>query len=362
MSRRDFGATRDILRFEGRDRVAWWRRFSMLLLLAVVIATMGLVRDSAAVVIAAMLVAPLMTPILGIAAAIVMGWPGRALRLLAAVAGASALSVLAAMVLVWIADEPTGLRPPAEVLARTNPGAEDLVIALAAGVAGAYVQINRSQVSLLPGAAIGVSLVPPLSAAGILLHFGMPGLAFEALVLFATNFGAIVLAAGSVYLAIGPTRALLDRGRERMTSSSLSLAALAIFLAAVLAHLAQTTWDRFREARLEAIFAQAIVDWAAPDPVEVLRVDVDVRRRRAEVWVLVDLPPDAQRRLASTADLLPPHLLETPFRDVARQALGPDYTLVARYQTRISWQTDLRDPDGAPAPAPGPAPVPAPGG
>ena len=72
---------RSALRFEGASRRDYWRRFSALLALSVIIATMGLTRDSGAVVIAAMLIAPLMTPILGIAAAMMLGWTQRALRL-----------------------------------------------------------------------------------------------------------------------------------------------------------------------------------------------------------------------------------------------------------------------------------------
>ena len=195
MTIRSFSTTRDILRFEGGDRASYWRKFSMLLALSVIIATMGLIRNSGAVVIAAMLVAPLMTPILGIAAAILMGWIGRAFKLLLIVWSAAALSILIAWLIVWISDVPLGIFIPDEVINRSDPGAEDLVIALAAGVAGAYVQIQKAEVSLLPGAAIGVSLVPPLAAAGVLFYFGETWRAYEATFLFATNFGAIILSA-----------------------------------------------------------------------------------------------------------------------------------------------------------------------
>lgn len=167
-----YSQTRDILRFEGADKRAYWRRFTMLLGLSVVIATMGLVRDSGAVVIAAMLIAPLMTPILGIAASMVVGRNNRALILLGAVLVAAVFSIGLAWLIVYIADVPKGIVRPLQITARTDPGTEDLIIALAAGVAGAYVQVNKNEVSLLPGAAIGVALVPPLCATGVLLYFG----------------------------------------------------------------------------------------------------------------------------------------------------------------------------------------------
>nr|WP_145963073.1 DUF389 domain-containing protein [Mangrovicoccus ximenensis] len=108
----------------------------MLLALAVIIATMGPMRASGVVNIAAMLVAPLMTPILGIAAAVTMGWVGRAAWLLLVLWAAAACAVGVAWLIVFLSDVPRGILLTHEVLSRTDPGGEDLVIALAAGVAG----------------------------------------------------------------------------------------------------------------------------------------------------------------------------------------------------------------------------------
>ncbi|WP_157982093.1 DUF389 domain-containing protein [Oceanicella sp. SM1341] len=346
---RDFSITRDILRFEGADPGAYWRRFAMLLTLAVTIATMGLLRDSGAVVIAAMLIAPLMTPILGIASSMVMGWLGRALWLALVVLFAAGVSVCIAWAIAWAIDAPRGVTLPVEVGSRTHPGAEDLLIALAAGVAGAYVQIQKSEISLLPGAAIGVSLVPPLAAAGLLLHFGEPLRAREAVLLFATNFGAIIFSACIVYIASSPSSFLLSRGRRRMRFTMSATIATA-FLVAVFLHLLTTTYYRYVETRTEAALAAHIRRWAGSVPVEVLRVEVHARDRMAEIWALVDLPSDAQYRIASAADLLPASLARNPFRSTVREVLGPDYTVVVRYQTRIAWQIDLADESLHPAP------------
>lgn len=137
MSAPNYTTARDILRFEGADRKAYWKRFVMLLSLSVVIATMGLVRNSGAVVIAAMLIAPLMGPILGIAASMVLGRSIRVLKLVAAVVIAAALSVGLAWMIVYLADVPKGVVLPEQIVARTDPGTEDLIVALAAGVAAA---------------------------------------------------------------------------------------------------------------------------------------------------------------------------------------------------------------------------------
>ncbi|WP_138469436.1 DUF389 domain-containing protein [Poseidonocella sp. HB161398] len=356
MASSSFSITRDILRFEGGGDRSYWQRFAMLLSLATVIATMGLLRDSGAVIIAAMLVAPLMTPILGIAAAIVMGWVGRAGWLLLIVWSAAAASVGIAWLIVFLSDVPRGILLPHEVLSRTDPGAEDLVIALAAGIAGAYVQINRSEASLLPGAAIGVSLVPPLSAAGILLYFGQYHAATEAVLLFATNFGAIIFSACIVYLASGAARALIRSERRRLRFG-FGIGATVAFLAAVFLPLFSATLFRYAETGTETALAEAAAKWAGPVSLEILRVDVDAEAKTAEIWAVVDLPAEAQDRLATAAELLPRRLRDTPFRQVALDVLGRDYTVVIRYQTRFAWLVDLGTETIAPAPEVTPVPA-----
>ncbi|WP_109468382.1 DUF389 domain-containing protein [Albibacillus kandeliae] len=349
MAVRNFSTVKEIIRFEGANRLIYWRRFAMLLALSVIIATMGLLRNSGAVIIAAMLVAPLMTPILGIAAAIVTGWIERALRLILIVWSAASVSVGIAWVIVWFADYPKGVLLPQEVLSRTDPGAEDLVIALAAGLAGAYVQIQKSELSLLPGAAIGVSLVPPLSSVGILLYFHEFDRAYEAMLLFATNFGAIILSACLVYLATGAGKLLLTSTKRRRRFS-VGLAMAVIFLLAIFAQLSSTTYYRYAETRSEAALANRIREWAEDVPVEIIRVDVRAREKQAEVWAIVDLPLDATYRVASPSELLPSQLRNTPFRSVVKEILGPEYDLTVRYQLRYAWQVDLGTDDIGPAP------------
>ncbi|MEX0308464.1 MAG: DUF389 domain-containing protein [Ruegeria sp.] len=340
MSTRKFSTTRSILRFEGMDKAAYWRRFAMLLTLSVVIATMGMLRNSGAVVIAAMLVAPLMTPILGVAAAMVMGWLGRAFNLALIVCGAAVLSVLLAWLLVYIADVPRGILIPDQVLARTDPGTEDLIVALAAGVAGAYVQINRSEASLLPGAAIGVSLVPPLSASGVLLYFGEPAEAYEAGLLFATNLGAIILSACAVYIVYAARSVIFSKGRRKLNFTASVVVTLS-FLALVVLQLGKSTYNRYLETRTEAQVAQTIREWADPVSVEIIRIDVNAKRKHADIWLIVDLPVESAYEVSSIAGLLPDSLRETPLVDVLRDQLGAGYLVVVRFQTRIGAQIIL---------------------
>ena len=179
-------------------------RFSVLLGLSVIIASLGILSDSTAVVIGGMLVAPLMTPILGMAAATVMAWPRRlgetALLVAIASAGAIALSWLVAS---FMPEGVYTLVLPDELTSRTEPTVLDLGIAIAAGAAGAYVLVHKDAVSALPGVAVAVALVPPLAVVGISLGLGNYDDAGGALLLFLTNLAGIVLAAMVVFLATG---------------------------------------------------------------------------------------------------------------------------------------------------------------
>lgn len=335
MALENYSLTRDILRFEGQDRRAYWKRFAMLLGLSVVIATMGLVRNSGAVVIAAMLIAPLMSPILGIAASMVVGRNNRVLNLLLAVIIAAVFSIGLAWIIVYLADVPKGIILPDQIIARTDPGTEDLIIALAAGVAGAYVQINRSEVSLLPGAAIGVSLVPPLSAAGVLLYFGDYIDAYEAVLLFCTNLAAIVLSACGVYIVSGGKKILLAKGKRRIQFTMSFVATVAI-CGVIMVQLLSATYNRYTETRAETQLARAIQDWSGEVSVEIVRIDVNSTRKRADLWVIVDLPFDAQDKIATVSNLLPDELKDKSLTDRMRAVLGPEYAVAFRYQTRFA--------------------------
>lgn len=136
----------------------WAFRFFTMLSLSVVVAVMGLSADSAAVVIGAMLLAPLMQPVLATAAGISMALFRKSLQsvgtVLVATLGAIALSYVLAALFV------TG-ELPREVLSRTAPDIRDLVVALGAGTAGAYATVRKDVSSSLPGVAVAVALVPP---------------------------------------------------------------------------------------------------------------------------------------------------------------------------------------------------------
>ena len=176
------------------------RYYLIMVVLSCTVATYGLLSNSTAVVIGAMLIAPLMGPILGCALAVAAN--SRALLVLAL--KAEALGAVAAVLLAMVL---TLLLPRAEltseVMARTTPTILDLVIALASGAAGTYAICMKPQSATLPGVAIATALMPPLCTVGIGLAQQNMSVAGGAFLLFLANMVAIVVAAVLVFELAG---------------------------------------------------------------------------------------------------------------------------------------------------------------
>lgn len=163
--------------------------FYFLLGISGIIATVGLLANSVAIIIGAMIIAPLIGPITGIAYSTTVA-NRRLLR-------RSFLTLLTGVIFTVLISTVTvlliGLKNVTpEILSRTNPTLLDLVIALAAGAAGAYARTRRGIADALPGVAIAVALVPPLSVVGIGLAWQSTSLATGALLLFVTNLTGII--------------------------------------------------------------------------------------------------------------------------------------------------------------------------
>ncbi len=193
----------DSLIFEGDDFTRRVARFAALMAFATGIAALGVQTDSTAVVIGAMLVAPLMTPIMATSLSLVMGSPTRAIRSLTLVATGVGIAIGLAFLIGRFAPGVVEIGVNTQIASRTAPTLLDLLIALAAGGAGGYA-ISRPDVSdSLPGVAIAVALVPPLAVVGITLSAGQYALAAGAFLLFLTNLVGIILASGVVFAATG---------------------------------------------------------------------------------------------------------------------------------------------------------------
>jgi len=164
--------------------------------LATVIACCGLLQDSAAVVIGAMVIATLIGPITGIALALVDGNNVLLRNALLAAASGSFLTFCIAL-LFGVTQRDTPLTR--EFLARTQPTLLDLVIPLAGGAAGAYACVSQRLSVGLVGVAIATALVPPLSVCGICFGRGDFTLSLGAFLLFLSNVVAIQLASSTVF-------------------------------------------------------------------------------------------------------------------------------------------------------------------
>ena len=181
--------------------------FVFMLLCSVVIATFGLLANSAAVIIGAMIIAPLMNPIISLSFGIVSSnarLSGRAI-------GTILLGVVVTLLVSYGMTELIGWRVGgSEIASRARPSLLDLGVAIAAGAAAAFAYTRPHVSSALAGIAIAVALVPPLCTVGIALAFGDGASTEEGLsvdyvsprgpfVLFMTNLVGITLAASTVF-------------------------------------------------------------------------------------------------------------------------------------------------------------------
>ena len=175
--------------------------------LSAIIASYGLITNSAAVVIGAMLVAMVLGPITGTALAIIdYRMPLLRRTLFTVIAGVS-LVILVGFIVGYIHQ---GQPLSSEILSRTQPTSMDLMIALAGGTAGAYAMVSPHLSVAVVGVAVATALVPPLAASGILFANGETTLGFGAALLALTNIIAIQFTNAMVLWFLGFRRLVDD--------------------------------------------------------------------------------------------------------------------------------------------------------
>ena len=197
--------------------------YYVMLFLSAVISTLGLIAGSTAAIIGAMIVAPLMGPIIGMAFAITMG-NRRLLKRSGLSVATGALLTIGSAYLICTTVGLNTLNP--EILARTRPTLIDLVIGLAAGAAGAFAKTRREVADALPGVAIAVALVPPLSVIGIGLAYGNQSVLTGSTLLFLTNLAGIILSGGLVF--IWQDYGSMKRARHGLLTSVIVVSVLGI--------------------------------------------------------------------------------------------------------------------------------------
>ncbi len=220
---------------EIESKSRWSFDFAALMGMATLIAGMGLLVNSGAVVIGAMLVAPLMMPLIGSGLALVQGnWP-----LCQRAVGAVVRGFILALVLgfgMGLLARFLQLGVTAQLEMRGNPNVLDLGVALVSGIAASYCVARPKLSGALAGVAIAAALVPPIATVGICSALGATSIARGAALLFGTNVVAVVLGAGiNFYLAgIRGKHRSGEWARRGMISLVLICAGLVVPLSSVL--------------------------------------------------------------------------------------------------------------------------------
>ena len=245
--------------FEG-DAPAKQGRFWLLLILATAIATAGVIGDSTATVIGAMIVAPLAIPIQGVAVAIATGDAAALAKSATIVVLAAAVVVALGALIAVILPELEPLSENTQVTARINPTLVDLVAASATGLAGAFAVSRRDIADILPGVAIAISLVPPLCVVGVTAVAGDWVGSAGALLLFLTNVLAMIVLGAVVTVIVG---AWEDRPTARTFGRRRVYAVIGIAGGLVVAALAATTAHTVRLAQWQAHASDVARSWAS---------------------------------------------------------------------------------------------------
>lgn len=278
--------------------------YVVLVLASSAIATLGLLENNAAVIIGAMIIAPLIVPIQALSFAAITGERHLLMRAFVTLSIGTVASILLAAVIEFTVSLPV-LGP--EIVARSKPTLLDLGIAVAAGVVAGFANTRPSISSTIAGAAIAVALMPPLCVVGIALAAAHVHLALGALLLYATNLLGVMLACMLVYRVTGYAKSM-DRG------ALVTAVAITVIIAFPLA---AGFFELLRFDRLESALSAALVNQTVTfKHVELVQMRVD--------WL--KSPPIATLTVRSSEPITPTQvgLLER----FARDKTGQPFTLV----------------------------------
>lgn len=223
---------------------------------ASLIASLGLVANSAAVVIGAMLVSPLMTPIFGMSLGMVRGDTPLLARAFRAEFGGVFLAVMFGALFGSL---PVLYEVTPEMLSRTAPTLLDLLVAVFAGLAGTLAVIDERISPVLPGVAISTAIVPPLSTSGLCIAVGAYSGAYGAFLLFVANFLAILLVSSLAFILTGlaAERGRLSRKQlvRRLVITGLGFAVVTVVLTHALLTMLES---RTRDKLINRVFAEVL--------------------------------------------------------------------------------------------------------
>ncbi|MFN8379933.1 MAG: DUF389 domain-containing protein [Anaerolineae bacterium] len=306
---------------EGPDTARRLLNFFALLGFATVIATFGLISSSTATIIGAMIVAPLMGPIMATTAAVVLGSAKRALKaLVLTLVGIVSVIAFSALLTTLVPDISISFTNNAELASRINPGILALFTALGSGAAGAFI-VSRAEIAdSIGGVAIAISLVPPLCVVGIALEQGQMDAASGALLLFITNFLAILLAGGITFWLLGMWRSAPNRDQRRVRQAGIALFVVAIIL--VIVPLGVTSYSVIKQLNETDEATTDVQTWLDGLSYDVVSVTVDGQMTRVTLEGAGDLRP--VRELANSIAESLGHSVVVVVRTLPAQASASD--------------------------------------
>ena len=265
--------------------------FFLLVILSCTIATLGLLTNSVAIIIGAMLVAPLMSPILGMGMASITG-DGHLLRdSISGVIQGAIVAIVVSFLWTWLNRSLPFIllqEVPSEVIARTNPSPIDLTVAVAGGIAAAYALAQPHLSAALPGVAIATALMPPLCTIGVGLALDRMDIAGGAGLLFVTNTVAIAFAATLVFFALGFGPKAITAA-NRLPRSLIFAALLTVTLMIPLTYVSVNFVQEAKERRqiedvvqeeVERILDAELVELSIESEGDVLRMNMTLRTPR----------------------------------------------------------------------------------
>jgi uncharacterized hydrophobic protein (TIGR00271 family) len=258
--------------------------FVFLVVASCILASLGLLANSTAVIIGAMIVAPLMMPIRAGALGALGGAPKIVVAAATDIGVGIALSIGISAFLGLIVPIPLD---GSELLARTQPTLLDLGVALAAGAVSAFAKLRPAVSDAVAGTAIAVALMPPLCVVGLTLSHGQWAESAGAFLLFATNLVGIALACMAVFAASGR----VDWSRRTIHTFSWTIA-IAVALGLPLTIGLKTL---FEEARLEGTLKHVLVTRTVTFGQRVKLVALHVHWQTAppqvQILVRAEVPP-----------------------------------------------------------------------
>lgn len=254
------------------DKAAYSSYFWSLVISAI-IATAGIAANSSAVVVGAMLISPIMSPIIGSMLAAMRGNKRATLRTLLMTFAAAVVGIGVSLAVVAIIPVPIDLSSNAQVSSRTAPGLIDLLVAFASGIIAAIALVRDDIPTAIPGVAIAVSLMPPLSVVGVALYACDWEGALGAFLLFMTNYFAIQIACLIIFLALGV--ATKERTQHEKKSRVAWYASVAIGLVIISIPLALTSADIAKENEDQRKVHDIAHEWLAGSTYELDDIKIE---------------------------------------------------------------------------------------